>query len=342
MPQTDNITTPVISGNPADFTAEIQTTNDLRHGITVISDGGKTRTAIKIRLNDECRNGREDFSITADIDEKDGRGQWRESGGGCCHDHILKLRPALAPFVALHLSNNEGAPMHTAANAFYWFAGFNGGLGAQYHGGSGNNGKSPEECRRIFADHVRATDEQINAIVALNPRTEQELQAVLEDMQFPEQWKREADAAILQLESWTGKKFASTATKPGFQRLTDEARALITERRATGYYEPAQVAQRDEAARIARKEKLIADIKVEAAKDHGKIDRELSVDLALAEHFGAKANAIYYQHTNTLAFNWSNLDKLITREEFDAFVAAVDKSALPADLKFNWQEKPTR
>lgn len=124
------------------------TTNDIRHGITVFSNGGKTRTAIKIRLNDECKNGREDFSITADIDEKDGRGQWRKSGGGCCHEHILSLRPALAPFVALHLSDYQGAPMHTGSNAFYWFARFNGGLGQQHHGGSGtlprDEGKADE------------------------------------------------------------------------------------------------------------------------------------------------------------------------------------------------------
>lgn len=338
MNTTQNTTTPD-TGTPAESPAI--TTNDLRHGFTVFSDGGKTRTAIKIRLNDEFRNGREDFSITADIDEKDGRGRWQESGGGCCHDHILKLRPDLAPFVALHLSDKDGAPMHCAANAFYWFAGFNGGLGEQFHGGSGRDGKSPDECRRIFAEHVRATDSQVDAIVALNPRTKEELQSVLEDMQFPEQWKREADAAIAQLEAWTGKRFASTATRPGFQRLTPETRALIAERRASGYYEPAQVAARDEAARIARKEKRIASLKADAAKAHEKIDHNLAVALALAEHF-EKPNAIYYDHTNELRFNWSDLDKLHTREEFESFVAAVPMHTLPAGIAFRWQEKPTR
>lgn len=320
----------------------IEETNDLRYGITVLSDGSKTRTKIKIRLNDECRNGREDFSITADIDEKDGRGQWRESGGGCCHDHILKLRPELAPFVALHLSDKDGAPMHGADSAFYWFCGFNGGLGEQYHGGSGNGGKTPEECRAIFADHVRATEEQIAAIVAASPRTKQELQAIMEDMQFPEQWKREAAAAIAQLETWTEKRFFSTATKAGFTPLPHEVRQLITERRASGYYEPEQVAGRDAAAKVARKEKRIADILADYAKAVRKLDDEKAVDLALAEYFDEKANVIFYTHTNELKFNWSNLERLITEPEFNAFVAAVDKAKLPAGLTFKWQPNPIR
>lgn len=318
-------------------------TNDLRHGITVFSNDGKTRTVIKIRLNDECRNGREDFAITADVDQKDGRGIFREYMGGCCHEHILKLRPGLAPFVALHLSDKDGAPMHCGSNAFYWFAGFNGGLGQQYHGGSGNSGKSPAECREIFADHIRATDEQIDAIVAANPRTSEELQAVLEDMQFPEQWQREAAAAIAQLEAWTGKRFVSKATKEGFKRLSAETRQTIAERRASGYYEPQQVAARDAAAKAERKAKRIASIHAEHKKAVRKLDDEKAVELALAEHFDdGKANAIYYTHTNTLQFNWSNLDRLTTKQEFDAFVEAVDKSTLPEGLQFKWQANPTR
>ena len=41
------------------------------------------------------------------------------------------------------------------------------GLGEQYHGGSGRDGKSADECRRIFAEHIHATPEQVDQIVAL-------------------------------------------------------------------------------------------------------------------------------------------------------------------------------
>lgn len=47
--------------------------------------------------------------------------------------------------------------MHAAANGWYWLAGYYGGAGERYHGGSGDYRKSPEDCLTIFADHVRVT-----------------------------------------------------------------------------------------------------------------------------------------------------------------------------------------
>lgn len=317
-----------------------ETTNDLRHSFTITK--GKERTSIKIRLNDECRNGHEDFSITADIDEMDGRGRWRESGGGCCHEHILSLRPDFAPFVALHLSDWQGAPMHCGANAFYWFAGFNGGLGQEYHGGSGPSGKKAEDCRAIFKNHVRASEEQMAEIVRQMPRSAQELQAILEDLNFPQQWQEEADRATAQLEIWTGKKFESKATRSQFTPLSSEARAIIEERRASGYYTPEQVAARDEQKRAARKAKRISELRADYEKNAKKLADELTVQLALVEFFPEKVNAIFYTHTRTVAFNWSNLDRLHTREEFDAFAASEHAKTLPDGVKLEWQEKPKR
>lgn len=322
-------------------TNTLEKSSDLRHSITVISDGGKTKTIIKISLGDECRNGREDFSIMADIYEKGHGNEWRVAGGGCCHDHILSVRPALAPFVALHLNDKDGTPIYAAANAFYWFAGFNGGLGQKHHDGSGRDGKNLDECRRIFANHVRATPEQVSAIVQANPRTQDELQAVLEDFGFPEQWKREADAAIAQLEVWTGKTFESKATKPGFQRLSEEKRALIAERRASGYYEPGQVAARDAAAKDERREKRLVDVQAAHEKALSKLNTETAVKLLLAEFFAGESNVIFYNHTGELQFNWSNCSKLHTREEFDSF-SSWSTGKLPAGVVCKWQEKPTR
>lgn len=108
------------------------------------------------------------FSVTADI--KKGR---RELAGGCIHREVLQYWPALAPLVALHLSDSEtGAPMHAEANAWYWLAGYYGGAGERHHGGNGDrqhwladgtfNGyrhSTPDECLATFADHVRITVE---------------------------------------------------------------------------------------------------------------------------------------------------------------------------------------
>ena len=320
----------------------VETVAGLRHTLTVFSDGGRTRTVIRVQLDDECRNGREHFSLTADIDEKRGNNRWVESGGGCCHDHILKLKPDLKPFADLHLSDQDGAPIHPFGNAFYWFAGFNGGLGQQYHGGSGSSGKPAEECRRIFCDHLRISSDECAAIVGQMPRTEQELQAVCEDVGLPTRWKSEAEAAIAQLEKWTGKKFKSAATRPTWQPLTPEARQLIAERRASGYYSPEQVAKRDAEKRAAAKAARIAELHADHAKAIGKLEKELAVALQLEEHFSEKTNAIYYTHTNTLSFNWSTLDRLVTRGEFDAFVARADMAKLPQGIKFEFNDKPRR
>lgn len=324
------------------MTATEQTTNDLRHGFTVFStEGGRQiKTHIKIRLDDECRNGHETFSLTADIWRELGNNRWAECGGGCCHEHIIALRPDLKPFADLHLADQDGVPMHAFGNAFYWFAGFNGGLGKEYHGGNGSPGKSPEDCRRIFAGHIRATEAEVAAIVSALPRTEQELQAVLEDMGFPAKWKAQAQAAIRQLEEWTGKQFVSAATRKGFEPLTAEVRQIIADRRASGYYSPEQVAAREAEKAAARKAKRLADIRADHAREVAKAEAELKVKLYLAERFDGKVNAIYYTHSNTLTFNWSTLDKLMTREEFSAFVAAADLSALPQDIKFEFRDKP--
>ena len=127
-----------------------ETTAKLSHSITI--EKGKEKTVIQITLNDDCKNGHEDFSLTADIYEKTARG-WRDVGGGCCHEHILSLRPDLAPFAALHLATCDGVPMHAIANAWYWFCGFGPGVSTEkYHGGSGSGAKLPEECRAIFRD----------------------------------------------------------------------------------------------------------------------------------------------------------------------------------------------
>ena len=62
-------------------------TINMKHKIGYTSRDNKLKMTISIRLNDECKNGHADFSITADAKEYY-NGRWQDSFGGCCHDEI--------------------------------------------------------------------------------------------------------------------------------------------------------------------------------------------------------------------------------------------------------------
>jgi hypothetical protein len=75
--------------------------------------GRSYRITAELRFDDDCKNGHETFSITADIREDN-----REYMGGCCHEEIEKRFPEFAPLIEWHLCSTDG-PMHYPANALY-------------------------------------------------------------------------------------------------------------------------------------------------------------------------------------------------------------------------------
>lgn len=78
------------------------------------SENGNTYwITVSLRFDDECRNGHETFSITADIQENG-----REYMGGCCHDEIALRFPELAHLIKWHLVSTDG-PLHYIANTMY-------------------------------------------------------------------------------------------------------------------------------------------------------------------------------------------------------------------------------
>lgn len=100
------------------------------------------------------------FSLTLES-WRDGR----EGTFGAAHDEIVRLWPELEPLAALHLSSINGTPMHAAGNGYYWLAGAAGhGFGDRYHGGSGSNAKTPEQCLEILAKHLRISPIEATAL----------------------------------------------------------------------------------------------------------------------------------------------------------------------------------
>lgn len=172
------------------------------------------------------------FSVTGTI--------WKGTGvytdrsdiaGGCLHVDIAKYFPTLKPIIALHLSDEDGVPMHAEANSFYQLAGSVGHhFGEQYHGGNSERHfpitPAPEtqwrdmeyrmptkdECLTITAEYLRISEDQVRAI------REEVIQAF--DMggnaaakarwaQFVDtlrpQWKAEAEAGLALIRSLSAK-----------------------------------------------------------------------------------------------------------------------------------------
>jgi len=76
---------------------------------------------IHIRLSDPCKNGHNDFAITADIWSKTAKRLTDNNIDrcGCCHEDIVKKMPSLQLFVDLHLSDESGAPVYAVENGYY-------------------------------------------------------------------------------------------------------------------------------------------------------------------------------------------------------------------------------
>lgn len=77
-------------------------------------DGGNSRIRCKLRYDDECGNGHNTFSITAEIQDLYGESR----SFGCLHDEIAKHFPEYAHMIKWHLVSSDG-PMHYVANALY-------------------------------------------------------------------------------------------------------------------------------------------------------------------------------------------------------------------------------
>lgn len=80
--------------------------------------GTNGQITVTVRYDDQCGNGHNTFSITADVVTTESKRQGDIAAGGCLHDEISKHFPELAPFIKWHLCSSDG-PMHYVANTTY-------------------------------------------------------------------------------------------------------------------------------------------------------------------------------------------------------------------------------
>ncbi len=73
---------------------------------------------VKIRHDDECRNGHNTFAITADIYKHGRRTDRAFLAGGCLHDEIAEHFPEFKSLLKWHLCSTDG-PLHYVANSVY-------------------------------------------------------------------------------------------------------------------------------------------------------------------------------------------------------------------------------
>lgn len=269
-------------------------TNDLRHEISINNESANIR--IKIRLNDECKNGHQDFSITATYWEI---GKQRADkymiGGGCCHDEILRVCPELKIFVDLHLCDYKGIPMHATANGFY-------------HLINGFNNTKPENKSFIFkyCEYYRISKNQFNELKTAKNVIQYAMK--LDKLNILKQWEEQANEGIQLLEKMTGNVFIVDSKRTQYIAPTAEEIKEENERQQTGYY----TKEAEQAREEAKRDGIIAELKAEADKEIKKAQTEFEVKKQVLIIGGEKAlnNCIFYNHTNTLSFNWRGYDKI--------------------------------
>jgi hypothetical protein len=254
---------------------------------------------ITIRLDDECKNGHQDFSITGTCWEA---GKPRTDKymicGGACGDEISVLFPEYEIFNRLHLCDYKGIPMHCSANGYYHL---NKGFHSKSTGGS---------FEKEYCDYYRISRAQFQ--VLRQAESETHFAMLLESERIFEQWEAEAKIAIKKLEKLTGDKFVVDSVRTQYHRPSDEKIAEETERIKNGYY--SADSKRARALEAERKKLQEIDEKEEA--EIQKIRLEYKIKRIL---FGAgeKAyeNYIFYNHSNTIKFNWRNYGDKMSAEE---------------------------
>lgn len=284
--------------------------NSLRHSISV--NDSTANILIKIRLDDECKNGHQDFSITATIWEI-GKARTERNciAGGCCHEDILEVRPDLRLFVDLHLADYTGVPMYAVENGIYH-------MKNQYF--SEYRKITPEEFKAEFCEYYRITPAQYDELKTCKNVLRYAIK--LQRLGVLEQWKKEADKAIAMLEEWTGQKFLIDSTKSNFKEWTVEEEQAEDEREKSGYYTPEKIAEREEEARKIDAAKKYKEIEEERDKEIEKAQLEYKVKKAVLDAGLSLKNFIFYDHSKIGAFNWKNFDGRTSPEEFEQFIAS--------------------
>ena len=259
------------------------------------SIGKYERMDVDIRLNDGCHNGHQDFAITADIYGKFGR--WE--AGGCLHEEILKHFPEFKIFVDLHLSTFQGVPMYAISNGFYHLK---------------------NSDKKVLIEYLRIDKKEIKLFK--NCEDKLHFKYLINKIDLPKRWLKQANNAIKQLERLTKKTFLADSTKFDEIYLDDEEKKLIEKRLKENYYSKSNLLKRKNEKIKFDKERKIKEIKAsfERKFKNEKIDTKL--DILLVKMFALVIKELFLigkiRHIVkfTVKKNLTNLLKNIQRKRF--------------------------
>lgn len=289
-------------------TLSIMKTTNLKFSKTYIRSNGEN-LIVNIRLNDQCKNGHQDFSITGDLYSGKGRSDRSLIAGGCIHDEILKTCPEFKIFTDLHLCDYNGVPMHAIANGYYHMQN---GYFSEY------KKLTPEEFKTKFCEYYRVTPAQFDELK--KAKDQNYFGFLIYSLGILDQWKEDAKKAIAKLEELTGDTFIVDSEKSQFNMEPEQLKAIESKVKE-GFYSDDKIEAREEAkAQAAKAEKLE---KLESNYKQALKEKEIDylIDKTLINLFGTCSNVIYYKHTDEVVFNWSgsSYDKNYTSEEFEQF-----------------------
>jgi len=277
-------------------------TNNLKHNISLSNK--KVNCLVEIRLNDECKNGHQDFAITSCFWEI-GKARTDRTNimGGCCHDEILQHFPNLKIFVDLHLCDYDGIPMYAIENGFYHLS----------QGFENLKGKTQKE---YFCNYYRVTPTQYDTLITANDKDY--FGFLLASLGVLKQWKKEADKAIKTLEKLTGNEFVNDSVKSQFN-MTEEQLKEVESKIKNGFYTKESIDQRQTEKIEAEKNAFIKEAAEKRDKAIQNAQIEYKVQLLVLNSGLSLKNTIYYNHSNTLSFNWKSYEPKISEKQFKDF-----------------------
>jgi hypothetical protein len=274
-------------------------TNSLKYKVQTKDSEGNT-LFISIRLDDECKNGHQDFSITASAYQK-GKPLTDRNFiyGGCCHEEILKVKPDFKIFVDLHLCDYKGIPMHAGANGFYFLR-------------NGFNNTKVDDAKFIneYCEYYRITELQFNEL----NKTKNVLQfsLALQKLGILDQWELQANEAIKLLEGLTNMKFLIDSKRTQFVEPTKKEIEEEETKVKNGYYTAEAEKKRFLKARNDKrtKKRNLIDDEIKS------LEAEFSIFSKMLD-ITEKDNYIVYNHSKQVKFNWKDYGEKFTDKEIE-------------------------